>query len=168
MDDFLRIGTITTVHGVHGEVKVFPTTDDINRFKVLKEVYCEIKNKKCLLHIESVKYFKNIVIIKFKEYTDRDIAETLRGCDIYVDRENAIPLADDEYFLCDAIGSRVITDEDEYVGILEDILQTGANDVFVVKTDENKEILIPSIKECILDINTDEKIVKIHKMKGLF
>ena len=107
MEDTLLIGVITTVHGVRGEVKVFPTTDDVKRFKKCKDVILHTKNEDIPLTIESCKFFKNQVILKFKEFNNRDEVEKFRQCDLLVTRENAVPLKEGEYFICDIIGATV-------------------------------------------------------------
>jgi 16S rRNA processing protein RimM len=167
MDNYLRVGVITTTHGIKGEVKVYPTTDDPLRFKELKEVILDTGKEYLPLEIENVKYFKQTVILKFKGINDINDIEKYRGKDILVTRENAVKLEEGEYFIYDLIGSEVITEDGERLGKLEEILATGANDVYVVKTEDQKEILIPSIKECILDVNTVEKIITVHLLDGL-
>ncbi len=167
MDDYLRVGVITTTHGIKGEVKVFPTTDDIERFKVLKQVFLDTGKEYIPLEIEGVKFFKQMAILKFKGIDDINEIEKYRGKDLLVTRENAIKLKEDEYFVYDLIDSEVITEEGVKLGILTEVLKTAANDVYVVRTQEGKEILLPSIKECILNIDAEKKIITVHIMKGL-
>lgn len=167
MDDLFRVGVIANTHGIKGEVKVFPTTDDVNRFKKLKEVILDTGKEKISLEITSVKFFKNLVILKFKDLNDINQIEKYKGKDLLVSRENTVPLKEDEYFIYDIIGALVITEDGKEFGILEEVMKTGANDVYVVKTNENREVLLPVIKECVLDIDTENKIVKIHLMDGL-
>lgn len=167
MDDMLRIGVIANTHGIKGEVKVFPTTDDINRYKQLKEVILDTGKEHKKLEIENIRFFKQMVIVKFKGIDTINDIEKYKGKDILVTREQAIPLEEDEYFIYDIIGAAVITEEGREIGRLEEVLQTGANDVFVVKSLEGKELLFPVIKDCVLDINIEEKKVTIHVMKGL-
>lgn len=167
MEEYLRVGVISSVHGVKGEVKVFPTTDDLDRFKDLKKVFLDMKKEKRELEVEGVKFFKNQAILKFKGIDDRNEVEAFRGLDLLVDRENAVELEEGEYFICDIIGFKVVTDEGEDFGSLEDVMETGANDVYVVKTKDGKEVLLPAIDECILDINMDEEKILVHVMKGL-
>lgn len=168
MEDFFRIGSIASTHGVHGEVKVYPTTDDVNRFKKCKEVILERKNDRKTVHIESVKFFKQMVIVKFQEYNTMDEAELLRGGELYVTRENAVPLGKNEYYVADLIGLKVITEEDQELGFIDDVMQTGANDVYIVKTVDDRELLIPAIKDCVKEISIDRGMMKIHVMEGLF
>lgn len=168
MEDMLRIGVITTTHGIRGEVKVYPTTDDVNRFKDTDEVVLVTKSGNMTLHVEGVKFFKNLVILKFKEFHNINDVEGFRKCDIMVTRENALPLEDGQYFLCDAIGATVYNEEDETeIGTVKDYMETGANDVFIIETKEGKEVLFPIIDECIKDVDTENGKIMAHVMKGL-
>ena len=167
MEELFRVGVISNTHGIRGEVKVYPTTDNVRRFDDLKEVILDTGKEQLNLHVTSVKYFKNMVILKFKEFDNINDIIPYKGMDLLVTRENAIPLEDGEYYIADIIGSKVITDEDKILWTLTDVLQTGANDVYVVKTKDGKEVLLPSIEECILDRDIENKIVKVHVMKGL-
>ncbi len=167
MEDFLQIGVISSTHGIKGEVKVFPTTDDVARFKKLKEVYLDTGKEKLVLHPESVKFFKQFVILKFKEYNNINDVEQYRNKSILVDREHAVKLKKDEYFIVDLIGLKVITDENEELGILKDVLQTGANDVYIVEMADGREVLLPAIKECVLKVDMDAGEVLVHVMDGL-
>lgn len=167
MEQFFRVGVIANTHGVHGEVKIYPTTDDIKRFSDLKEVILETKKEQKLLHVTGVKYFKNMAILKFAEFDNMDQVLPYKGCDLLIDREHAIPLNEGEYYIADILGSTVITDTNEELGILTDVIQTGANDVYVVKMNSGKEILLPVTPECILDRDIENKLVKVHVMKGL-
>ena len=167
MEELFRVGVISNTHGIRGEVKVYPTTDNVRRFDDLKEVILDTGKEQLILHVTSVKYFKNMVILKFKEFDNINDIIPYKGMDLLVTRENAIPLEEGEYYIADIIGSKVITDENKILGTLTDVLQTGANDVYVVKTKDGKEVLLPSIEECILDRDIENKIVKVHIMKGL-
>lgn len=166
MEDVFQVGVISTIHGIAGEVKVFPTTDDMNRFKKLKEVILDTGKETQLLHIQQVRFFKNMVIVKFKEFQSINDVERLRGKSLYVTRENAVKLQKDEYFIADMIGIQVVSDEGEDLGILQDVMQTGANDVYVVEKD-GEELLIPAIKDCILSVNVEEGKMEVHLLPGL-
>ena len=167
MENLLRVGVISSTHGIRGEVKVFPTTDDANRFKKLKEVILDTGKEQLTLHIESVKFFKQFVILKFKEYNNINDVEIYRNKDLLVTRENAVPLAEGEYFITDMIGLKVVSDEGEELGTLSDVLQTGANDVYVVKMANGKDALFPAIDECVLNVDLNEGTVTVHIMEGL-
>lgn len=167
MENFLQIGVISSTHGIKGEVKVFPTTDDVNRFKKLKEVYLDTGKEKLVIHPESVKFFKQFVILKFKEFSNINEVEQYRNKSLLVDREHAVKLRKDEYFIADLIGLSVVTDEEIQFGVLKDVLQTGANDVYIVETGEGKEVLLPAIKECVLKVDIEAGEVLVHVMDGL-
>ena len=169
-DDYFKIGAIVNVHGLRGEIKVLPTTDDPSRFELLEEVEvffdADAKSKH---HLESVKPHKALLILKLKGIDDRNAAEALKGGVIRVPRSQAIPLEDDEYFQKDLLDMQVVTDSGEKLGILAQIIETGANDVYVVRFDDNggKDILIPAIKQCILSVSVSEKKMTVRLMEGL-
>lgn len=167
MEDIFQVGAITSTHGVRGEVKVFPTTDDVRRFKKLKDVLLDTGKEMVTLEIESVKFFKQFVILKFKGIDSLNDVEKYRSKNLYVTRENAVRLRKDEYFIADLIGLSVFTDEDQVLGELIDVIQTGANDVYVVKMEDGKEVLLPAIKECILNVNMEDRQMKVHVLDGL-
>ena len=166
-DDMLRVGVITSPHGVHGEVNVFPTTDDAKRFLDLKTVYIDTKKELLEREIAGVKFFKNMVILKFKDMDDRNEMEKLRNCDILIDRKDAVPLGDDEYFICDLIGCDIVLESGEKLGTLKDVITTAANDVYEVEKADGGEILIPAIKDCILETDIEKKVIKVHLLPGL-
>ena len=138
----------------------------MNRFKKLKEVILDTGKETQLLHIQQVRFFKNMVIVKFKEFRSINDVERMRGKSLYVTRENAVKLQKDEYFIADMIGIQVVSDEGEDLGILQDVMQTGANDVYVVEKD-GEELLIPAIKDCILSVNVEEGKMEVHLLPGL-
>jgi len=167
MEQFLRVGVINSTHGLKGEVKVYPTTDDPERFYDLENVILDTGKEYLNLTISGVKFFKNQVILKFKEFNDINDVEKYKKCDLLITREQAVPLEDNENFIVDLIGLQVVTDENEVLGTLTDVLQTGANDVYVVETEEKKEILLPAIPSCILDVDLDEEVMTVHVLEGL-
>lgn len=167
MEQLLQVGVITQTHGVRGEVKVFPTTDDAARFKKLKHVMLDTGKETLPLEIESVKFFKQFVILKFKGFDNINDIERYKRCPLLVERENAVPLEEGEYFIADMIGMKVITDEGKNFGILKDVMETGANDVYVIEHPSEGEVLVPAIKECILDVDIENRQMKIHVMNGL-
>ena len=167
MDDTLRVGVISSTHGVRGEVKVYPTTDDPERFKKLKTVLLDTGQEVVPLHIEGVKFFKKMVILKFQEFDNINQVEKYRGRDLLVTRDQAVKLGPDENFITDLIGLSVVTDEGEAFGTLKDVIQTGANDVYVIAHKSGKEYLFPAIKSCILDVNLDRQEMTVHILDGL-
>ncbi len=166
-EDMFRIGVITSTHGLKGEVKVFPTTDDVNRFRDLKNCYIRTKTGDVPVEKKTCKFFKNMVILSFSEFKDINEIEKYKGCELYVTRENAVPLEEDEFYIADVIGAEVVEDNGNRLGTLVDVLQTAANDVFVVQMDDSREVLLPVIKECVLDIDAENKIIRVHMMDGL-
>ena len=167
MEDLLQVGVITTTHGVRGEVKVFPTTDDVNRFKKLKQVILDTGKETMPLEIQSVKFFKQFVILKFKGIDNINDIEKYKRCSLYVTREHAVPLEEDEYFIADMIGMEVCTEDGNIFGTLKDVIETGANDVYVIESAEHGEVLVPAIKECIRSVDIEKEQMMIHLMDGL-
>ena len=167
MIDMFRVGVITQPHGVRGEMKVFPTTDDPRRFEDLDTVILDTGKEKRNLTIQSVKYQKNLVILKCKEVNDRNEVELLRKAELYVTRDQAVELEEGEYFIADLLGCKVISDEGEDLGVLDDVLQTGANDVYSVKKKGEKELLIPVIPQCVLNVDIAKREILVHLLEGL-
>ena len=167
MENLLRVGVISSTHGVRGEVKVFPTTDEKERFKKLKTVLLDTGKEQISLEIEGVKFFKNMVILKFKGYDSINDVERYRGKDLWITREQAVPLGEDENFVADLIGLAVVTDGGETLGTMKDVMFTGANDVYVVERENGKELLLPAIKDCILDVDLENGVMTVHVLDGL-
>ncbi len=167
MEELLQVGVITSTHGIRGEVKVFPTTDDASRFKKLKNVILDNGKEHRELEITSVKFFKNQVILKFKGIDDINDVEKYKKAPLFVTRENAVPLGENEYFVADLIGLNVTSDEGEELGVVDDVLQTGANDVYIIKKKGTEDLLLPAIKDCILDVDIEAGTMKVHVLAGL-
>ena len=165
--DRLRVGVITSPHGVHGEVNVFPTTDDPKRFLDLKKIYLDTKKELIECEIKSVKFFKNKVILSFNGMDDRNAIEKYRQCDLLIDREDAMELGEDEYFICDLIGLDIIDEDGKKIGVLKDVMTSAANDVYVVEKTDGEELLIPAIRDCILDTSLEEGYIRVHLLPGL-
>ena len=160
MEQMLRVGVITSTHGVRGEVKVFPTTDDAKRFKTLKKVILDGREP-LELSIEQVKF------LKFKGYDNINDVETWRQRDLLITRDQAVELKEDEYFITDLIGLTVVNEEEAVLGRVKDVLETGANDVYVVELTGGKELLLPAIKDCILNVDLEGGRMKVHVLDGL-
>ncbi len=167
MEDFLQVGVISSTHGLRGEVKVYPTTDDVERFKKLKSVYVESRAGRVPLSIQNVKFFKNMVILKFQEIDHIEDVEKYKGCPLLIQRKDAVPLEDGEYFLCDLIGLEVYEDTGAFLGELTEIIRTGANDVYVIKMENEKEVLIPNTKDCIIEVSLEKNRMTVHLLEGL-
>ncbi|MBR1650423.1 MAG: 16S rRNA processing protein RimM [Lachnospiraceae bacterium] len=166
MEDYFKIGIITSSHGVRGEMKVYPTTDDARRFKKLKQVFVETKEGFKVFEVESARV-SDKVLLKLKGIDTPEEVVKYRQRGIFVDRKNAVRLSKDEYFIADLIGIKVICDDGKELGVLKEVMPTGANDVYVVSMDEGKEVLIPAIKDCILDVDVEEGFMKVHLLDGL-
>ncbi len=167
MEDLLQVGVITQTHGLRGEVKVFPTTDDAGRFSDLKEVILDTGKEKKTLEIEAVRYFKQLVIVKFKGIDDINDVERYKGKPLFVTRENAVKLEKDEYFIADLIGIEVWGEEGERIGEVKDVIATGANDVYDIRLDDGRNLLLPAIKQCVLDVDMEKRIMRVHILDGL-
>ena len=167
MEDLFQVGIITSTHGVKGEVKVYPTTDDVKRFKKLKDIILDTGKEYVALELESVKFFKQMVILKFKGIDSLNDVEKFRQKSLYVTRANAVRLRKDEYFIADLIGLKVIDEENKELGTLEDVMVTGANDVYVISLLNGKELLLPAIKQCILNVDMENQCMQVHVLVGL-
>ncbi|QUH27404.1 ribosome maturation factor RimM [Vallitalea guaymasensis] len=165
--DYFNIGKIVNTHGIRGEVKVIPLTDEPKRFELLEYVYIDNNRKIEKYTIDGIKYFKNMIIIKFEELKDMTSAEKLKQSIIKIPRELALPLEDDEYYVQDLIGIDVSTDAGKNLGTIKDIIFTGSNDVYVIETDDKKEILIPAIKQCIKQVDMNNKTMVVSLLEGL-
>ena len=167
MEQFLRVGVITAPHGVHGEVKVYPTTDGPDRFKKLKKVYLGNTPDSRILYIESAKSFKEFGILKFRGLNTPEEMHSFLKKELYIERADAQPLGEKEYYIADLIDMKVLLEDGSEFGVVKDVMQTGANDVYVVNSLEHGEVLIPAIDDCILDVNVEENVMKVHLLEGL-
>lgn len=164
----LRVGVIIKPHGIKGEVKVYPTTDSPLRFNEITHVNIIQQGKQLGDHkISGVKYFKETVILKLKGYDNINDVEALKGAELYIPREEGAELEEGEYYIADIIGMDVVTDNGDRLGSIKDVMETGANDVYVVAADSGKEILIPAIKQCIIDTDIEENVMTVHLLDGL-
>ena len=167
MEDYFKIGIITSSHGVRGEMKVFPTTDDTRRFKKCKEVYVEDKTGLVMYEVESARVSPDKVLLKLKGIDTPEEAVKLRQRGIFVDREHAVKLSKDEYFIADLIGLEVRNEDGDRIGVIEEVLPTGANDVYQIAMDDKRELLLPAIKDCILEVNVEQGFMRVHVLDGL-
>mgnify|MGYP000293340522 CR=1 FL=1 len=166
MEDLLKVGVITTTHGIRGEVKVYPTTD-ADRFLDLEYVLLDTGREKRKLEIENVKYFKNLVILKFRGIDNINDIEMYKKRELWIPREEAQELGEDEYYIADLQGLKVVLEDGTEFGTLRDVMETGANDVYIINSKEHGEVLLPAIKECILNVDLESNTMTIHLMKGL-
>lgn len=172
MTELYQVGAITQTHGIRGEVKVFPMTDDVSRFKNMKELILDTGKEQIVLEVTSARPQKNLVILKFKGIDNINDVEKYKRCGLFVTKENRVKCKKDEYFIADLIGLRAIDEEGEAFGTISDVIQTGANDVYVITTKQGEEVMIPAIKDCILEVSVEEQdgqagYVRIHLLPGL-
>lgn len=167
MQEFLEIGQIVNTFGIKGMVKVKPFTDDIKRFDNVKKIYVETNKNKSQYEIQEVKYHKDMVLIKFKGIDKIEEAELLRNAYLKVNRKDEPKLEDDTYYIVDLIGLEVYSDEGEILGKIDDIFNNGSSDIYVVKDELGKQILLPAISDVIKEINLEEKKIVVHILKGL-
>ncbi|MCR4901470.1 MAG: ribosome maturation factor RimM [Butyrivibrio sp.] len=169
MTEYFQIGLIAKPHGLAGEVNVFPTTDDPSRFKKLKKVILEAgREGRIELNIERVRFFKKFVIVKFKEYNSIEEVEKLRGKELIIHRDNAQKLSKNEFYASDLMGMSIVDEEGKELGILKEVISTGANDVYEMeRADGEENVMIPAISECIKNVDLDKGIITIHVMDGL-
>lgn len=168
MEQYFRIGVVTTAHGVKGELKVFPTTDDAKRYKKLKKLLVDTKKiSKQEFKVESVKFFKQFVILKLEGINSMDDALLYKDAELFVERKDAVKCEKDEYFITDLIGIDVFNEEEIKIGVIKEVYPTGANDVYEIEMEDSKTFLLPAIKECVLDVDIKNKKMKVHVLEGL-
>jgi len=194
MEDFFQVGIIVSTHGLRGEVRVYPTTDDARRFKRLKEVMLvpekqgripkgagkaepaqkpmvspgtPLEQAGTVLKIESVKFFKQFVLLKFEGLDRLEDVERYRRYSLMVPRSNAVHLERDEYFIADLIGLTVQDEDGTKIGVLKDVLETGANDVYIITLHSGKELLLPAIRQCVLEVDVEAGFIRVHLLDGL-
>ena len=169
MTDRFQVGVIASTHGLQGEVNVFPTTEDPSRFKKLKQVVLHTqRGEELLLDVVSARFFKKFVIVKFKQFNNINEVEKFRGCELTIDRKDAIKLQPGEYYCADLIGLSIVDEDGSELGTLTEILQTGANDVYeMTRKDSGEKVYIPAIRDCIKEIDPEGGRIVIHIMDGL-
>ncbi len=167
MQNLLEIGQIVNSYGIKGFMKVVPFTDDITRFEKLKTVYVEIKKELEELEIEEVKYHKNLVLLKIKGIDDINDVEKYKNCYLKIDRKNAVELPEDTYFIVDLIGIEVYDENQKLLGNIIDVFPTGSNDVYVVKDEMGKQILLPAIASVIKQVDIKNKKMVVNLLEGL-
>lgn len=166
MLEYLSIGQIINTHGLRGEVKVYPLTDDMSRFEKLEEVYIAENNELVKYEVERIKLLKSTVAVKLKGIDSEEAANKLRNSYIKVDRKSAVKLPKDTYFICDLIDSEVYDEKGQLLGTVKDVLQTGSNDVYVVQS-ADMEILIPALKDVVKVIDLENQKIIIETPEGL-
>ncbi|HCC07546.1 MAG TPA: 16S rRNA processing protein RimM [Clostridiales bacterium] len=169
MDKYFTIGKIVNTQGLKGDLRAVSDTDDINRFELLDYVLLENPDDKSLTkyQIENVWYHKSFVVFKFKGIDNMTDAEKLKAFDIKIPEELGLKLEEDEYYIRDLYDMEVYEENNNILGVLTDILNTGSNDVYVVTNKEKGQLLLPAINECIKQIDVENKKMIVHVMNGL-
>lgn len=167
MQEYLEIGQIVNTHGLKGHLKVVPFTDDINRFKDLKNIYINFKNELIECTIQEVKFIKNLVMLKLEDIDDINDAEKYKGCYLKINRKDAKKLDKNTYFIADLIGLDVYDMQNNKIGILDDIFPTGSNDVYVVNLEDGKQILLPAISKVIKEIDIEQRKIIVDISQGV-
>ena len=167
MEELLQVGVISSTHGIRGEVKVYPTTDDVNRYKELKNVILDTGREQIPLEIQGVKFFKQFAILKFKGIDSINEIENYQGKSLWITRADALPLGEDEYYIADLLDMKVYLEDGSFFGVLKDVIETGANDVYAIETEDGKEVLVPAIHDCILEVDVENRRMEIHLLDGL-
>lgn len=167
MEEYFEIGQIVNTSGLKGVIKVKPFTDDITKFNNLKTIYISIKKELKEFKIEQVRFNKNMVFLKLEGIDRVEEAESYRNLYLKIKRDRNEKLEENSYYIVDIIGSKVYTDFGEELGEIVDIFSTGSNDVYVVKDNLGKQILLPAIKDVIKNVDIQNKIVTVHLLEGL-
>ncbi|NMA87280.1 MAG: 16S rRNA processing protein RimM [Tissierellia bacterium] len=165
LEDFIQIGRIANTHGVRGEIKIIPLTNDMHRFNYLKTAF--LGEEKIKVEVENVKYHKNLVIVKFKEFNDINEIISFKDEYVYIEGKDKVVLPEDHYFLYDIVNCEVFDTQNNYIGIVKEVLQSASNDIYIVKDKKGKEYLIPAVKEFFIDIDVENKKIIIDPIEGM-
>lgn len=165
--EFIKIGKITKPHGIKGEMRILPCNDEAENIKIGDKVFLDDKDEKTLLHVKSIKHIKQFIVFGFEEFDNINLIEKYRNKILYIKMEDATPLKEGQYYIDDLIDMKVIDEIGDEIGILYDVLETGANDVYEIHTKDSKEILIPAIPDCIKDVNLEKNTMTVHLLEGL-
>ena len=167
MYEHLQIGKIVNIQGIKGEVRAIPLTDNPDRFEKLDWLYIDKNGIKDKYYLEGVKYLKNLVVLKFKGVDSPEAAEALRDSFLLIDRKDAVKLPENSFFVCDLIGLKVMDENGHLLGELNNVLQTGSNDVYIIKSENGSEILLPALKSVVREISIEEGRMSVIVPKGL-
>ena len=170
MEETFLIGVVTGTHGIRGTLRVYPTTDEPERFSLLKEVFLDKKGVRTAFRVQKVAYHKQFVLLTLAGIPDMTAAEGWKNAEVRIPADQALPLDENEYYLRDLLGIRVVSDTGEELGVLVQIYETGANDVYAVRDPKNpqsRELLLPAIRQCILNVNVADRVMTVHVLEGL-
>lgn len=164
--EYTIVGKLINTHGIKGEVKIFPLTDNIGRFSDLKYAY--LGEDKILVTVDGVKYHKGIAILKFKEYNDINDVQIFKDSYVFVDDKNRVILPENHFFISDLLNCKVNDTKGNYIGIIKDVIQGNSNDVYVINNDIiNKEYMVPVVKEFVKDVNIKDRLIIIDPIEGM-
>ena len=166
-EKYIRIGVITSPHGIKGEVNVFPTTNDKEMFKTLESCYMLDKNGLQPKKVMGCKYFKKLVILQFEDVVDRNTSETLRQKELYIARDEANILGEKQYYVTDLIGCSCQDEEGNDFGVIKDYMETSASIILQIEDADGKEHLVPAIPEFLVKVDLEKKNVILHVLKGM-
>lgn len=167
MEEYFEIGQIVNTSGLKGVMKVKPFTDDITKFSNLNTIYILIKKDLKEFEIEQARFSKNMVFLKLKGIDTVEQAEDYRNLYLKIKRDKDEKLEEDSYYIVDILGCKVITDEGRTLGNIADVFSTGSNDVYVVKDELGKQVLLPAIKDVIKKVDIKNKVITVHLLEGL-
>lgn len=165
--EFIIIAKVVSTQGNKGEVSVFPLTDSMERFKNLSAVFLKNNHQQAILNIEKIRIKKDKVILKFKGIESLQEANTLVGTFLEVERKNAVKLPKNAYFIFEIIGLEVYTENNVFLGKVENVFSTGSNDIYIVKDKKKKDLFVPAIHDVIKEINLEKKRMTIKMVDGL-
>ena len=165
--DLLEVGKIVNTHGLRGEVKVVPSTDYPEVFEDIDFVYVKKKSEYERLDVKGIKYQKNNLIVRFSQITDINMAEKYKNQVIYAEREILGELPEGVYYIADLIGLDIVTEDGEKIGTVSDVFNTGSNDIYEVKREGKKNLLLPVIDDVVLNIDVDGGKITVRMMDGL-
>ena len=167
MEEYFEIGQIVNTSGLKGEIKIKPFTDDITKFNNFKTIYVSIKKELKEFEIERVRFSKNMVFLKLKGIDTIEEAENYRNLYLKIKRDKDEKLEKDTYYIVDLLDCKVYTDEQKELGEVIDVFSTGSNDVYVVKDELGKQVLLPAIKDVIKNVDIKNKTITVHLLEGL-
>ena len=167
MENYFVVGNIVNTQGIKGEVRVMPTVDDVARFKLLDHIFVDRKGNIKEYEVENVRFHKQFVLLKLKGVDDMNTAETLKGTVVKITEDMAVPCEEDEYYIKDLYDMKVVTVDGEELGVISDVIFTGATDVYAVKNTSGNEILIPAIKDCIISVDVENNLMTVKLLEGL-
>ena len=165
--EFIIIGKVVSTQSNKGEVNVLPLTDSIDRFKNLDNVFLRSKKSQTILNVEKIRKRKDTVILKLKDIENIEEAKMIVGSFLEVERKNAVKLPKETYFIFEIIGLEVYDENNIFLGKVENVISTGSNDVYVVKSKDKEEIFIPAIREVVKNVNLEKKRITIKMVDGL-